>query len=151
MGHYASEMADYDFTPPKPPPFEKVPLEKQERHLHRSKWMPESAAGAHESYQWAADYDAFNPEASKDFRATAFDKNRDKLRKGRWWLKPVRYIFTGVPRNDDERAKKMVKDHIKFHGEQHEAGRPGQVLRRKVTYGPWEVVDETEEHSEGWY
>lgn len=141
MGHYASEMADYDIPLPKP---EKRAIDEKYRREHGGKTHPGSFTEETTVVEFAADYDVWDSDAPRYEKEKPGDPELWQWRPERYYIYSSRYV-------DAVECVEHGLYIIRSHGNQAKTGRPGKVLRRTVTYGPWEEVASTEESTEGWY
>ncbi len=140
MGHYASEMADFDYKPPayvKKHVDEKVMRVLGEHH-HEGSMTEETT-----SVEWVAQYDSFDYDT--------LHKREEKGDPFGWKFRRIRTFISTFFGEKEEDIVKQGLYFIKMHGDQDMIGRPGRVMRRTVTYGPWEVIAESSEKQEGWY
>jgi hypothetical protein len=94
--------------------------------------------------EYAVDYDVY------DYSARYLPKRPDDPPLSEW--KPQRmHLYSPSSGASEEEQIKWGEQSIRSHGNQDRTGRPGRVMKRTVTYGPWEVIAESNEHSEGWY
>ncbi len=144
MGHYLSEMSDYDPGPP--PPYVRVAIDDKPRRSRGSNSGLGSYTEETTGVEYAIDYDTYDSSTRYERPKPGDPEN--------WQYKPERQFLHG-PWDDTEDAMKRFLEHaisvIKMHGDQGRTKRPGRVIRRTVTYGPWEILDETGETQEGWY
>lgn len=138
MGHYWSEMRpDSKKEPYRAPRTKDIPYEDRPRHTHTSPWFaPQTEEGT--VVEFALDYDSWDGE----FRG------RDDTREDHY-IKS-RQLSVVTERMTEEKLIEHYKRFASIHHDGHEE-RPAVMMRRTVTYGPWEVVTETTEHTEGWH
>jgi len=142
MGHYLSEMSDGPSV--STPPRRRKGLEEKTRRVISG---PDTVLGSMDEetahVEYVADFDVY------DYDARWIPKRPDDPENSEY--KPQRIHLYSPARATEEDQIKYGLQAIRMHGNQDITGRPGLVMKRTVTYGPWEVIAETEESSEGWY
>ena len=142
MGHYLSEMSDGPNTPS--PPRRRKGLDEKTRRVISG---PADVLGSMDEdtvrVEYVADFDVY------DYDARYLPKRSDDPENNEW--KPQRtHLYSPEHANEEQQIEYGLQA-IRMHGNQDRTGRPGLVMKRTVTYGPWEVIAESSEHTEGYY
>lgn len=146
MGHYASEMVgdpNPDYTPP---PYVKKSPDDKPLYSYGSTPGDGSFTETTEVEEWAVEYHVPDRQAEYKKDEPGGPEN--------WKYRRERQFIMGPNQRHDKDESRVI-DHaktiIKIKGYQDSTKRPGKIMRRQVTYGPWEVVDEFSEVDTGWY
>ena len=139
MGHYWSEMGPD--TPVEREPEKRIPITDKPTRVDGS---TEQGSFTEEAtiIEIAAEYDDYDPRAPGKYNSESGSPDN-------WdYVQHLRVFQTPY---GEENAIKLAERIIKTYGAQFHTKRPGRVLRRSVTYGPWEEVKEVTDSTEGWY
>jgi hypothetical protein len=143
MGHYWSEMQG-DVDPNYEPPAY-VKRSPEDKAMYSYGGDPAEGSFTEETVQeeWAVQYHV--PDRQAEYKKDEpGDPENWKYRRERQYINGPSEI------RDEERVIEHGKTIAKIKGYQSDT-RPAQVMRRTITYGPWEVVGRTGETDTGWY
>lgn len=148
MGHYWSEMGA-DVAPSEKVEYvKKSPDDKSIRIYARGHGVEGSFTEDTVETDYAIQYDTYD-EDTRYQQSAPDDPENWRYRRERQHVQAPAFDLYG----DEAMPKwlKNMKELIRINGEQHRTGRSGLIMRRTVTYGPWEVLGEESDHDEGWY
>jgi len=149
MGHYLSEMGGDPDPNYKPPVYvKKSPDDKPVRIYTRGQSVEGSFTEETVETDYAVQFDSYDEDTRYKPDAPG-DPENWKYRRERQHIHGPSFHLHGD--GALEKWLKFAKELIRIKGDQDRTKRPGLIMCRKVTYGPWEILGEESEHDEGWF